>query len=130
MLPWVHFLFALVTTPIYHLLTGDTIGWVWFFAAQVLVDADHYLFYVYKFRDLSLLRAYNYCKPVRKTELPALMVFHNVLLPSVLVALAWIVPWTSWICVPLVLGLICHYALDLIRAMVYGVRFFKWFIVY
>jgi hypothetical protein len=130
MLPWVHFLFALATTPVYLLLTGDTVGGVWFFAAQILVDADHYLFYVYKLRDLSLVRAYNYCKPVRKENLPALMIFHNVLLPSMLITLAWIVPQTGWICIPLVLGLMCHYTLDLIRAAFYGTRFFKWFIVY
>jgi len=60
MFPKAHFLMNLpicivllfYINPIYVLLI---------FLSSILIDADHYLYYIYEQRDLSLKKAYNWC---------------------------------------------------------------------
>lgn len=88
-----------------------------FAAAAVLIDADHYLSYAWRIRDLSLPRAYRFHRsrvnrPPRLHR-PAVFTdghrpFHAPLLLGLLALLA---RWHPWL-VPFVAGAVFHRCLD------------------
>ncbi|MCD4770789.1 hypothetical protein K8R30_00050 [archaeon] len=59
MLPQNHFLFGLIVSVVLYLVFPEIefLGLVVFLMATVLIDIDHYLYYIYRKRDWSLANA-------------------------------------------------------------------------
>lgn len=117
MLPYVHFIVALLVSTIFILLK-----WQWwqiflFFLAAVFIDVDHYFYYIANKKSWNLIKAYNYfCnlnKLLKKKQkgTKILIIFHTV--EAFLLILILTFPFFN-IFFPLLLGLIIHYILDII----------------
>lgn len=60
MLPKWHILFGAIFSAFLYLLGFSLASLIIFFLASFLIDVDHYLYYVYRKKDLSLKRAFNW----------------------------------------------------------------------
>ncbi len=115
MLPIVHIIISAIFSFLALFFYNDYLFWALFFLSAVLIDFDHYLYYVYKKRDLSLPRAYEYHKYILEIELDKggqkeiLMIFHTIeffivlLILSILFSFLW----------PIFFGCLFHEAIDL-----------------
>ncbi len=104
MSPKYHIFIGFIMVLILFLFGLDLSSCLIIFLASVLIDIDHYLFYVYKKKDLNLRRAYNYF--VRRMEkwrfLPAkkrekykkpIIIFHGVEFFLLLIFFSYINPF-------------------------------------
>jgi len=81
------------------------------FIGGVLIDFDHYLAYIIKFRSLNFLKAYNYFKgkDFKKHEY-TLFIFHSMELFILLIVLSYF----NRIILIITIGMAVHYAADFI----------------
>jgi hypothetical protein len=98
-----------------------------FAAAGILIDADHYLLYVLRRRDMSvrgMFRYFDEFKTVEKT-VPyfGLCLFHTVDVLFLVGILAWFFPLLR----PVVAGMLFHHLLDIIDLHRKGVPFIRAF---
>lgn len=71
MRPHEHLIIGIIASVILYLLYPSTgiIGILLIISTTVLVDVDHYIFYVFKKKDINLVRAYKwYINNIRKTH--------------------------------------------------------------
>jgi len=60
LLPKYHIIYGFVFTLVLSLFFGiGLLEFILIFTASVLIDVDHYLFYIWKKKDFSLSRAYD-----------------------------------------------------------------------
>ena len=111
MYPSKHFiysiLFCLILIPFLKFWTI-----VVFFSA-FFIDFDHYLYYLVKFKDTSLKKAYNYHLPI-KPDLK-IHIFHTIEFYLLLIALSFIHIFFTFI----LLGVSFHFILDIIDVNMY-----------
>ena len=74
MKPLFHIIFSLIASLILFFLNLKPLFNFLFFLSAVLIDADHYLFYIIRKRDLNLMRAYKYFKKTRIS----VYIFHTI----------------------------------------------------
>ena len=85
------------------------------FVGGVLIDVDHYLWYITKFKRYGLRDCYSYCatgtiKDNWKYVTGCLFIFHNAEFLMLSIVLSFYSLWAFMFTI----GLISHYALDLI----------------
>lgn len=85
------------------------------FAGGVLIDIDHYIWYVTKFKKYGVKECYTYCatgtiKDNWKYVTGCLFIFHNMEFLALSIVLSFYFPWAFMFTI----GLVSHYALDLI----------------
>ena len=109
---WVHFLFSLIPAVLlYH-----SFGWkvAFILAGGVLIDIDHYAWYVCKYRKYSLTDCYNHYMDADKTNfkdiIGILMIFHTIEFLLLMLVLSFFNQFVSMFTI----GLLVHYLLDLI----------------
>lgn len=95
-----------------------------FIAASILVDIDHYLLYIVRFRDISPSRAVQYFNANRDSERFCVCVFHTVEF-LLLVAVAAVVSRTTFLYACLT-GILLHLMLDLIQGIYHKRVRFRW----
>lgn len=100
-----HFLLSLIPSIILFYYYGWDV-WI-FIAVNVLIDADHYPVYVWKFKNFSFKKTHRYFKYLRKTEDIAL--FHT---PEFII-LIFILSFFYRVLFLVFLGLIFHVILDI-----------------
>ena len=107
-----HFLVALAACIILY-PTTSLINLAAILAFGVLIDADHYLWYVLKFRSLNFKKAMKYFRTVEDAN-HILLPFHCVecFIPLLVLALYFQVAWYA------LLGFTIHMVLDLIQLKV------------
>jgi len=85
MLPKYHVILSFLASLILYQFNMNYIFLILFFLSSILIDFDHYLFYVIRKKNLSLVKAYHYCryeledklkKSGKKQEL--LIIFHTI----------------------------------------------------
>jgi len=110
---WVHFLFSLILAAIVY----PIFNWkaLLILAGGVLIDVDHYFWYVYKYKKFNLFGSYKYYMlNVREKEFEkdknALNIFHSIEFLVVLVVFSF---YSEFILV-LTIGLLLHHLLDLV----------------
>ncbi len=91
-------------------------------AGGVLIDIDHYLWYIFKFKKYGMKECYEYCatgtiKDDWKHVKGSLFVFHNVEFLIILTALSFYFTWALMFTI----GLLSHYLLDLLWH-IYGIK--------
>lgn len=84
-------------------------------AGGVLIDIDHYLWYIIKFKKYSMKECYEYCatgtiKDNWRYATGSLFIFHNIEFLTLSIALSFYFPWAFMFTI----GLLSHYLLDLI----------------
>ncbi|MBS3108241.1 hypothetical protein J4409_00035 [Candidatus Woesearchaeota archaeon] len=110
--------------PRYHLITAllpalilgfiKPIYGILFFIGTFFIDFDHYVLYVMAFKKYSLKSAAkfypNKLRPyLKKTRVKVFLLFHNIEVFIILLALSVYFPWAY----PLFFGVSLHYLLDL-----------------
>jgi len=123
MLPKHHAIFGfLITIALIYLLKLSLLAGIIIFLASILIDVDHYLYYVFKKKDLSLSRAYKYFLKLRqdrrknKIFRPMFLLFHGVesfIILGILALLGF--KLFLWI----LIGFIIHLFLDLMDLIAY-----------
>ena len=108
---WVHLLVSSILAALLYPLFGWNVLLI--LAGGVLIDIDHYFWYIFKFRKLSLLDCYGYFvdgmdKDKVMKNLGMLLVFHTAefLLAAVLLS------FYNELALMFTIGLLSHYLLD------------------
>jgi hypothetical protein len=131
-----HFFFGILFSILLYFLFQSIIplwGLTIIFLSSFLIDFDHYLFYVFKKRDLSLRRAYKwyvkyshkFCSvPLdkRKKYYLGFYIFHGIEPLIVLFSLGFFVsPLFTFI----LIGFLFHLSTDLVSEIIFGQRIDK-----
>lgn len=137
MLPKSHALFGFLFAYIVYWLTSITIFQaIMIFLASVLIDFDHYLYYIIIKKRISLKSAYNWFK-IRRDKLlqlsykerrkhkQVILIFHGIEPLIILFLLSQFFPLLDYIAV----GFIFHIILDLIVEPI-GIKHYKLSVIY
>ncbi len=135
MLPKYHillgFLFSLILYLIFPFI--GLIGFLLIFASSVLIDIDHYLYYIFAKKNFSLGNAYKYFFEKRKKYISSVKSIRNRLNPAmyflhgieVLLILFIIGIFVNKISLFIFIGFIFHLFLDIIEQVYFGIRIDK-----
>ena len=90
----------------------------------VLIDVDHYFWYIYKYRKINIFESYKFfIKPMDekdfKSVMGILLIFHTVEFLTIMIVLSY---FNKFILI-FTIGLFLHYALDLIYLYFVAERF-------
>jgi hypothetical protein len=112
MLPKYHVLIGFIfSLAVYILFPVTPLQASVIFLSSFLIDFDHYLWYVFKKKDLSLRRAYFYLKSLgRKKHKKHLMIFHTLEFILIIGVLSLFFPIFFF----LLIGILFHSLLDII----------------
>ncbi len=116
MLPKFHLIISFLASFIMLIFGINYLFCLLFFLSAFLIDFDHYLYYIIKKRDLSLINAYKYCKYILKKELEKtnqkqiLMIFHTAEFFIILLILSLFLDFF----LPIFLGCLFHEFTDLV----------------
>ena len=93
-------------------------------AVGFLIDIDHYFWYVYKYRKINIFDSYKFfIKPMNEKSFGSVMgillIFHTVDFLMVMLALSYL----SKLALAFTIGLLLHYALDLLYLYFVAQRF-------
>lgn len=110
MLPKHHFLLGLVFVIVLVLFFDITYFQAFIIlASSILIDADHYLFYINKKKDYSLIKAYYWFKNLPKDHKPILQLFHTI---EFMIFLA-VLSYSSYYALLVLLGVLFHSLIDI-----------------
>ena len=116
MLPYIHFISAVLVSVVLALL-----NWQWwqialFFLMAFFIDVDHYFLYLFTKKDFNIKRAYKYFKSYKKSAQPKekLFIFHTIEFLILLVVMTII---SVEIFFPLLIGFMVHKTLDVISSL-------------
>tara|TARA_Y100000310_G_C20660182_1_gene804321 strand:+ start:1516 stop:1932 length:417 start_codon:yes stop_codon:yes gene_type:complete len=114
MIPLLHLLISLILAAVLYPIFNLKVLLI--IAGGVLIDIDHYLFYICRFRNFSIKNCYKYChveikKNNFKDAIGTLLIFHNLefLLISIIFSIY------SQLALMFTIGLIFHYIADAIH---------------
>ena len=118
MLPIYHIFFSIIAAILIFLINPSFLFIILFLAGAILIDVDHYLLYIVRKKDFSLIRAYKYFRcefkkiKIKKSERPKVLlsIFHTIEFYIILLVLSYFIVY-FW---PVLLGCLFHRLLDLI----------------
>ena len=110
---WVHIIFSMVVAAILYQIFGWKAGFI--LVSGVLIDADHYLWFVVKRKNFNLFECYRFIaiesdKIKYKNFAGEVMVFHTIEFLLLMVLLSFF----NEIALIFTIGLAGHYLLDII----------------
>lgn len=116
MIPPFHFLASLVLCAVLYPFYGINSFFV--IVSGFLIDLDHYLWYVYKFKNFNFIKAYKFYLKINKEKSFAkqkkcIIIFHSVEFLILMVILSFY----SKIMFIILIGLLYHYVLDIIHVL-------------
>jgi len=128
MTPLTHLIFSIIP----FILASQFYGWnsLWIFVGGVLIDWDHYVYYIFQKKDINIIRSYRYFRSLRGLKKLAeykkvFRFFHTIEFLIVIVILSFY----SEIFFLILIGILTHYILDVINE----IRLFKelndWFLI-
>ncbi len=110
---WPHLLSSLILAAALY----PAFGWkaILVLAGGFLIDIDHYIWYVCKYKKLSFFDAYNHFSGQFKEKdfsknIGILLVFHTLEFMAVMIALSYYTAYSYFF----IIGLLLHYLLDLV----------------
>jgi len=121
MLPKYHILFGLLFSYILiYFFNFSIISGIIIFLSSVLIDADHYFYFVFKKKNISLKNAFNFFTNIRKKyiALPKkekrkystpIFIFHGIEFILILIFLSFVNKFFLWI----LIGVLFHLIFDL-----------------
>ena len=119
MLPYIHFISAVLGSIVLLLL-----NWQWwqiaiFFLTAFFIDVDHYIYFIFKKKSFNLKKAYKYflcLNKEMKTKKIRLLVFLHTIEFFILLVIFTFIYYSIFL--PLLLGFLIHYILDLIARFI------------
>ena len=110
---WVHAVASLILAGIFYPVFG--LKALLILIGGILIDIDHYFWYAYKYKKLSLLDCYNhFSEQIKRNDFSEnygiLIIFHTVEFFLIAIALSFY----SKLMLVFLIGLLSHYVLDLI----------------
>ena len=110
---WIHSAVSLILTALLYPIFNWKAAFI--IAGGVLIDIDHYFWYVYQYNDFSLIKSYKfYIKNIERNDfsnvMGLLLVFHTIEFFLIMVFLSFY----SVAAFMFTLGLMAHYILDVI----------------
>lgn len=115
MLPKYHIIFSIILTIILYLLNFDFLFILLFFLASILIDIDHYFFYIIKKKNFNLGKTYKYFRyelnraRIKKPK-TLLFIFHTIEFFLLLLILSLFLNF-FW---PIFFGCLFHDVIDII----------------
>ena len=116
----------LVVSIILSALLYPLFGWkvLLILISGVLIDIDHYFWYIYKYRKIDIFESYKFfIKPMNEKDFKSIMgillIFHTVEFLTIMIVLSYF----NKIILIFTIGLLLHYALDLIYLYFVAERF-------
>ena len=109
----VHLLISLIIAVAFYPLHSWKV--VFIIVGGVLIDIDHYFWYVYKYKELSIIKSYKfYIKNINENNFSnvfgILLAFHTIEFLLLMLALSF---YNQFVLI-FTIGLLSHYVLDLI----------------
>ncbi|MDP2939645.1 MAG: hypothetical protein Q8O13_06195 [Candidatus Omnitrophota bacterium] len=95
-----------------------------FFCFASFLDADHYLYYIYKFRKLHIRKAMEYFDAHRDVERFCLCIFHTIEFFIFFSLITFI--FSSLFLYACLLGVILHYIVDIAQALYLKRIYYRW----
>lgn len=136
MLPKTHFILGLIFSLILLLVFQEigAVGFLIVLASSVLIDIDHYLFYVFLKKDVSLKNSYKWFleydkkfKSLSKEQkieyTMGVYLFHGI--ESILILILFFILTSNTIFVYILIGFIFHQILDFIDLYKKRMKFYK-----
>lgn len=77
--------------------------------SAVLIDFDHYLFYVWRKKDFSLKNAYKFYMNSKRPGKPGIMIFHTIEFQLLVLLVSFAFPWLIFVQA----GMLLHLSLDI-----------------
>ena len=109
---WVHFVVSSILAVIFYPIFNWKVLFI--FAGGVLIDVDHYLWYVYRYNNFNLFGCYSHYirqfKDNFKKNIGILLLFHTI----EFLVIAVIFSFLNELVLIFTIGLVSHYLLDLI----------------
>ena len=113
---WVHFSVSLILAILFY----PVFNWkvLFILVGGVLVDVDHYIRYIFKYKDLNIFKCYNhYLSMYKKNNFDeckdGLFVFHTIEFFVIVAVLSFFSEFAGTFAI----GLLSHYLLDIIWHM-------------
>lgn len=117
MLPKPHLVFGAIFSVILYITGFSVFSCVVILLSSILIDFDHYLYYIIKKKDFSLKRAYIWHERLDKFHKPMMMVFHTV----EFLILVLILSYFNRIFIFIFIGMIFHSILDMLDMLKKGI---------
>src|SRR3989344_7600316 len=105
MMPQTNLLISLLLTVVFYPVFGPVTLWI--LVGGVLIDVDHPLVYLARFRNFSLKKVVHYFES-NKDLMPALFIFHTVEFLAIMVVLSFFYRPALWFTI----GMFVHYLAD------------------
>jgi|TARA_B100001964_G_C14126637_1_gene550865 hypothetical protein len=112
MTPLLHLLISLILAAVFYPIFNLKVLLI--LAGGVLIDMDHYLFYICRFKDFNIKNCYKYCHAGIKNNnfkdtMGMLLIFHNIefLLISIIFSIYY------QLALMFTIGLVFHYIMDI-----------------
>ncbi len=106
---WQHFLVSTVIAIMLYPFFG--IAALLTYVGGVLVDIDHPLEYLFKYKSLNLKKSYNYYRGMDlKAHIKTIRIFHNI----EFIAIIAIISFLNNTFIPILIGLVLHIVMDII----------------
>lgn len=116
MLPKTHIIFGLIFSFLIYLSINLTFSQTLLvFLSSVLIDIDHYLFYLFRKKNLSLKKAYIWHKNIPKTRKPTLHLLHTVEFLVLIFILTYF--WQGFLFI--LIGMLFHSIFDILEFIYY-----------
>ena len=103
-----HFLFGFIVSLLLYPVYGINVLIIFF--TNILLDVDHYILYIFKFKSFDMVKAHNY---FFNEEKPFLLFFHTVEFLLVLLLLSFY----SKLAFFALIGVVIHFLLDIYEEM-------------
>ena len=111
MLPKWHILFGAGFSLILYLFFNiNLFNSIIVFFASVFIDVDHYLFYIQKYKNWSLKKAYDWHKKLPKNHKPIMHLFHTIEFLTLILILSFVSNFFVFI----LSGMLFHSGFDII----------------
>lgn len=122
MLPKLHILFGgIFSLILYFFFNINFLNSLIVFLASVLIDVDHYIWYLFKKRNPSFFKAYTWLRNLPKNHKPIVDIFHTIEFLVFIVILSFI--WIPFLFI--LIGLVFHSIFDLIDLMSRSLRVYN-----
>lgn len=113
MRPWVHFLVSVILAIVFYPLFNWRVLFV--FSGGFLVDIDHYLWYILKYKKFNVIECYRFFaieaeENKYKDVIGSLLIFHTIEFLLLMLMLSFYID----LALIFTIGLLAHYLLDLI----------------
>ncbi len=139
--PQIHFILGIFFVVILYFLFSPVIsvfGLTIIFLSSVLIDADHYIYYIFRKKDLNIFKAYKwhkkntcrFCSLPKETQKKLYIGFYFLHGIETLILLFFLGVYLSPVFILILIGFLFHLFVDFATEVIYEQRFSKLSVIY